>query len=305
MAKINVNYSALSRLYNRNPNDINNVRKINRFKIRYANDELTNCKGYVFFVRPNLNIAPGGKLTYEARKCPELLQAYQDYGDVMEMLMTNSNISSPFINIITSMANNFSPQDAAIDVESIGETFIGYKMNYGKYTADSMNGGDLSIKFRDNRLLELYKLHHIWYHYIMHVRRGKISPSRSMVINKILDYQTCAYYFLVAEDGESIVYCAKYYGIFPKNIPSSAFSYEDGESTADKLIYDITYNWTFRDDYNYIHIFKDFNDTTGAFYRDTVPVFDKANYTAGTTWVNNAKIVMDVRSQTYKLQFTK
>lgn len=309
MSKV-LDLNKLYSLYNRNPNDIDNIRKINRFRMRNPNDELAKTTGYVFFVRPDLNILSGDKaLTRQAQNCPEFVQAFEDYIAILYSLNRagggrSGSIASPFINMITGSATSFTPQDATIDMEEVGETFVGYKMNYGKFTADSMNGGEISIKYRDNRFLEIYKLHHVWYSYIMHLRRGKINPKKAYIDDKILDYQTSAYYFVVAEDGESIVYAAKYFGIFPKNIPSSAFAYTDGEGGHTMLEYDISYNWTFRDDYNYMHIFKEFNDitknTSGSKRMNT---FNRNSYTMANMWAKTARIEGSIRDQAYKLKF--
>lgn len=293
---------------NRNPNDIDNIGKINRFRIRNANDELAHTTGYVFFIRPDLNIMGNGDmLTRDAQNCPELVQAHADYRGILYTLSrsgggTRGTIPSPFINMITNNATNFTPQDATIEIEEVGETFVGYKMHYGKFTADSMNGGEITIKYRDNRHLEIYRLHHVWYSYIMQIRRGKIRPKKAYIDQKILDYQTCAYYFVVGEDGESIVYAAKYYGIFPKNIPSSAFSYADGDGGHQMLEYDIAYNWTFRDDYNYMHIFHEFNMVTGN-VRKAMTMFDKSNYLMSKMWARNVKIISRSGDESYRLKF--
>lgn len=284
--------------HNMNYNDMDNIRKINRFGVQYHEGQLESTTGKIFMTRPDLNILSGSGLTRQAGLLPVFLQAYNDYIDIIRTLTIDTNITSPFINMITNYAENFSTQDVVLETEKVGETFMGYSISYATHNIRSKNNGEISIKYTDNRYLEIYRLHKIWTEYISYVKRGNLSPKEKYIIDRIIDYQSSLYYFLLAEDGETIIYCSKYIGVFPKNTPDSAFSWDRGQVKS--LDYNISYNYTFKDDYDYIRIFKEFNDITKASGRP-VEIYNRETYDLGNTWVNNAYITADKYG--YKLKY--
>ena len=151
-------------------------------------------------------------------------------------------------------------------------------------------------------IVNLNRLHHLWMEYMRYVTRGKISPKKVYIHNHELDYATTLYYFLVAEDGGTILYANKYTGVFPTNTPDSSFSYSTGDDI--RLSYDITYKWVFSDNYRYINIFQEFNNRTRANRGSKVPVFNTKTNTVTNTWVRNAYIELDRASRNYMLRFT-
>ena len=128
--------------------------------------------------------------------------------------------------------------------------------------------------------------------YINLVSRGTISPVRQNIINKILDYAGSIYYIVTAEDGETIIFWSKYYGVFPSTSPSNQFSW-NGEMIQGPLNYSFKYNYSFKEDFNPATL-TEFNMNSGV-TKDSgvfkyIPVFDPANNTVTSTWVGRPYI---------------
>ena len=76
------------------------------------------------------------------------------------------------------------------------------------------------------------------------------------------NYATSIYYFLCAEDGESIVFWTKFTGCIPTTIPSSNFS--DSTDTSIKMPkYSIQWQYAFKKDYDPFSL-AEFNHLTGS-----------------------------------------
>ena len=85
-----------------------------------------------------------------------------------------------------------------------------------------------------------------WVKYISDVFHGIYPPSDYHRKRKEIDYMCDCYYFVLAEDGETIIYFTKYYGVFPINIPSSSFSKSVG-SMINTLDYNVQFGYCFKD----------------------------------------------------------
>jgi hypothetical protein len=157
--------------------------------------------------------------------------------------------SSDFMFTLSNLASGFSLNDEEIDTDTYGTTYSGYKINYGKHNTKSKTAGSISVSFHEDKALHVYLTHKIWVEYINACYRGIVQPTKENICKKILDYTGAIYYIMTAEDGETILFWSKYYGIFPTNIPSTQYSWNSGQFVKPDTI-NINYGYSFKEDFN-------------------------------------------------------
>lgn len=281
------------------------TRKLNRFKIVHPDEVFEYAVGYVFMSKPDLNI-------FESRNViNESFTKRYEFGDIsknpidqrvlsqLQISMANDN---GFINMITNYAENFDLIDDVIKTDETAAAFMGWNMVYGGTSVDSRKSDSFSISYTDNRGIGLYKLHYVWVEYINLVKKGMIKPKSTYIQNRIIDYASSLYYFLVSEEGEKIIYAAKYTGVFPTSIPNSAFSWSQGNFNPPK--FSITYQYNFKEDMKLSSICGDFNAISKLGKQgDSEPIRNSATGRGGAYWLSNAKIVK--QGSNFKLKFIK
>ena len=221
----------------------------NRFRIRHPDSELENAIAYVFFTKPDCYMfakySAGGtwnkKITDQyqfhdtLRTDPQLfLQLQQD--------QDNNN----FMSVLYNHYESFSTSDRVIKTRDSVETANDWKVVYGHKINDSLGAGTFNVTFNDNKNRDVFKLIEIWVNYIDLITKGYISPHPDNRDEKILDYASSMYYIVTSEDGASIIHYCKYDGVFPVNIPDSAFSHDGGKIDAN-LSYNIQFQYSLKD----------------------------------------------------------
>lgn len=268
----------------------NMARYYNRFKVPNLNLPLQKGFPHVFFVRPSCNIlktkdtlnpelANNHLFNYAMNHCPELLG---------ELVMGKShNTDNDFMMTLSNFVASFSLSDEYLQTESYGKTFTGYKITYGKHDIESKTAGTFDVTLDDDRYIHVYQLIRLWAEYISHVYRGNISPTHSTIWHKVLDYASAVYYFITGEDGETIIFWSKYYGVFPSTIPSSQYSWGAGNVITSPQL-NVTFNYSFKKDYD-PDIFLEFNynariESVGAKNIKTVPTYDDGLLHSSYKW---------------------
>lgn len=279
--------------------------KLNRFKIIHPDGVFQPATGYVFMTKPDLNI-----FSTSSDIRTEISDRYEFYDmtrniknrSILRQLQISNATDNGFINMITNYAENFDLSDDVIKTDETATAFMGWNVVYGGTTVDSRKADTFSISYTDDKDIGLYKLHYIWVEYINLIKKGMIEPKLEHKKNRILDYASSLFYFLVAEDGEKIIYAAKYTGVFPTNIPNSAFNWAQGNFTLPK--FSITYQYNFKDDMKLTAICSDFNYISKLGKQgDGEPIRNPNTGRGGAYWLSNAKIVRD--NNDYKLKFIK
>lgn len=266
---------------------VKSTKYYNRFKTTGTNSQLQRGYAHVFFVRPSCNILKdSGNKLIDGLKNNELFSyAFQSSKEILKELVASNGSNHDFMLSLSNQVDSFSLSDEYIGSDTYGRTFTGYKVAYGKNNIESKTSGTFTVKYNDNKYLNVYQLHKCWAEYISGVYRGQISPANSSIINKILDYVGSCYYFLTAEDGETIIFWSKYFGVFPTTIPSSQYSWGGGNTLYNPEL-EIEYKYSFKEDFNpYTMIEFNYNsriDTNGTTY---IPVYDKKLGHAGKKWV--------------------
>lgn len=282
--------------------------KYNRFKLPLLNDALQKGFGHVFFVKPNCNLFNSNGLIKGIANNPEFLYAYKNSPKLLNELCYSNNSSHHFMYSLSNAVNSFSLNEEFIGNNTYGTTYTGHKIAYGKNNIESKTASTLSIGFEDDRYLHIFQTIKLWMEYISGVYRGTLVPRTSDIMNKILDYAGACYYILTAEDGETILFWTKFYGIFPTNLPIDQLAWSKGQLIND-LKMTVTFSYSFRDDFNPV-LLSEFNYNANVGSNGSLtyaPTFDKSLGHTGQTWVGKPYIetYKTDTEYTYKLRFTR
>lgn len=285
--------------------------KYNRFKVANPNLALQKGFAHVFFVRPSCNLLSGASYSLNLR---DELQANEHFHytwknspNVVKELVAENGSGHDFMLTLSNAVASFSLSEEYINSDMYGKTYTGYKIAYGQHNIESKTAGEFQVTFNDDRNLNIYQLHRVWVEYISGVFRGEISPITNNIVNKIMDYVGSCYYILTAEDGETIIFWSKYYGIFPTNIPSSQYSWGSGNVISNPQV-DITYKYSFKEDFNPYSILEfNYNSRMGQHDANYIPIYDTKLDHVGATWVGAPfiELIRDPSSGVYeyKLRF--
>lgn len=285
----------------------------NRFKTQTLDDVLPRGFGHVFFIRPNCNIlsvsgtslASGSGLSknqmfaYALKNCPSLLK---------ELCHVSGHT---FMLSLSNKATNYAVNEEYLADNTYGKTYTGHQIAYGKNNIESQTANQITIELMDDRYLHAYQLNKLWIEYISGCYRGTIIPTTNTIINKVLDYAGAVYYILTAEDGETILYWEKLYGVFPSNISTDPFSWDkDSLKTIPRI--SVTYKYSMRKAFDPT-IFVEFNHNAGLSSTSNklvyAPTYDKKLGHTGESWVGLPYIELETENSananpyTYKLRF--
>ena len=283
----------------------------NRFKLPMINDAFLKGYGYVFFTRPDCNVLSknGKTISDEVKNVPNYRYAWLHDPHILKQLSLESDIYGDFMPYLSNESKSFTLKDEYITYDSYGKSMTGHKIVYGKNNIESKTAGEFSIDYSDSRNLDVYRLHKLWTDYISDVYQGKLNPKMKYIRARELDYACSVYFILVAEDGETIIFWSKYTGVFPVNIPSSAYNWVNGQVLTNPSV-NITYQYSFKEDFNPLSLIE-FNRNAGTGEYKYVPVADPESryYGTGYTWTGTPYIetinISTKTPYTYKLRFRK
>ena len=294
-----------------------NLNKYNRFKMAMPDDLLSRGFAHVFFTRPDCNILNNKrKLTTKPSKDPNFMYAYNHRPGLINNLCQGVGEKDDFNLFLSNKAQSFSLSDENITTDTYGTTFRRNGISFGRHSVASKAGGTFDIEYTDNRDLDVFHFHKLWIDYISNVYMGKWTPKMKYVYGRILDYACSVYYILTAEDGETILFWSKYYGVFPVNIPSSAYSWSKGNViTAPNL--SIQYQYSYKEDFNPLSMIEfNINSLNGDLESGDLTYLTTYNENTGrlgNTWtgspfietIMDGKDSMNMPDYTMKLRFKK
>lgn len=273
-----------------------NVNYYNRFKLPTLDDSFIKGFAHVFFTKPDCNISYNDPVVEYARN--------RGSGAIVDQLQqTGTSQGHDFMLYLSNKASSFSLSDEYIENDIYGKTWGGWKIAIGRNNIDSKSAGEFTITYNDDRNLNVYLLHKIWVEYIAGVYDGRFAPHYKYIVNKVIDYASSCYYILTAEDGETIIFWSKYYGVFPTTIPSSQYSWAAG-NILEKPTIDINYKFSFKEDYNPMSLLEINNNAKLGESVTYSPIYEPKLGHSGTTWVG-VPFIAPSSSGDYLLRFAK
>lgn len=295
----------------------NDVTYYNRFKAANPNIQLDKAFSHVFFVAPSCNIldlsksGDNYKLQGQYSGYQLFEYAYKANPQLLHQISAVNNRSNDFMMLLSNYVSGFPLSDEYIDTDTYGKGYTGWKIAFGKNNIGSRTANSIEVSFYDDKKLHIYHLHRLWVEYISDVYRGIIAPTNTNLIQKVLDYAGAIYYFLTAEDNETILFWCKYYGVFPSTIPSTPYSYSKGSIINNPEV-SITYNYSFKKEFD-PYIFTEFNYNAGSIVKSSTrqikyaPTYDKYVGSVGKTYVGTPFVDLVSNNATgkycYKLRF--
>lgn len=247
---------------------------------------LGNTREYIFFTKPDLHIFQDksvASLNSQLANEPIFIDAKDRYLDVLKQLqISNNENKSPFMNLLSNTVKSTIdlPTITAGEVDGSNNIYgdnIPYR--WASWTSD--NNHEFTLEFEDTKYLEVYMLFKLWDEYTKKKSKGAITPpDESYIFNKILHDQVSAYKIIVGEDGETIIFFAKMWGVFPKKVPREAFSNLESEG---KLSFSVDFNATFVEDSDPT-ILSEFNLLTKNYSGINMPLYDSINGHVDGRW---------------------
>lgn len=220
-------------------------------------------KEYVFFTRPDLHlfeeIDNSNKLNEELVRLPLFEDYFERYPHIFEILQSSCKTNrTPFIPILSNtISSPIQLPDLQARLIETGTNAYGTKISYRGTSHPSDEDISFSTEFTDNRYMEVFTLFKLFDEYEKQKNLGYITPRTSAyVVNKILYDQISIFKMVVAEDGESLLYFAKWTGCLPMNVPTDSLS--DMANISGNLNLSINWHASFFEDMDK-EILQDFN----------------------------------------------
>ena len=280
----------------------------NRFRLIHPNSVLANSKGYIFFTRPDLNLVSPSGATSDIGLLISVMS--QQHSGIIAGLQKSPNMSGAtfdnahkFIPLLSNRCTGIDINDEQLETKEVNDTYTGWKLNYGTTTIKSKAAGQVTTSFIDDEQLSIYLTFKLWEEYISSVSRGIIDPQNNYIKTLQLDYANSIYYFLTAEDGQSIIFWTKFTGCIPTNIPSSNFA--DNIDTPIRMPkYSITWQYAFKHDYD-PYTLAEFNNLANGGNFEAMPMYDSETIRSARTIVGSPYIDTKTGGKLYRLLFRK
>lgn len=232
----------------------NLIERFDRFKLAKPDIQLGKAFQHVFFTRPDLNIYE--TLTENVQKLIPAMESdsvfyylSKNSPRLLQSLTKDFDRSHEFNPFLSNYAQSFELSDEVIKTTEYGETFTGWKVQYGKNNIESKTANSFSISYTDDRNFHVYKIHKAWVDYISKAFRGQINVKDKYRRQFELDYACSVYYIVCSEDGETIIFWSKYTGVFPTNTPAASSSFSKGNLLKFPE-FSINYVYAWKDDFN-------------------------------------------------------
>ena len=290
--------------------------KFSRFGYLDPYNALNTTREYIFITKPDLHIFNGHtthNLNPELENIPIWKDGFERYRNVLGQLQYTANdIYNPFVNILTnSIKSNLDlPGVTATEIET-NENIYGTHMTYRRSSLTTDEHHEFSLEFEDTKFLEVYSWFKFYDEYCKLKDLGMVSPVYpEYTINRILYDQMAAYKFIVGEDGESLIYWAKLWGVYPKSVPRDVFS--DLSSMTNGLRFSVNFHSIFVDDMDPT-ILAEFNQISlpngqVPTKSEILPLYDFEIGRISGEWAKAPFVVIDRNTRTnliYKLKWRK
>lgn len=287
--------------------------KFSRFGYLDPYNALGSTREYVFFTKPDLHIFKNGSTSHlnsQLESEPIFIDAKDRYIDVLKQLqISNKENRSPFMNLISNsiQSNVDLPTITAGEVDGPNNIY-GDNIPYRWSSGSSDNNHEFSLEFEDTKYLEVYMLFKLWDEYERKKAKGAVTPpDEKYIFDKILHDQVAVYKIIVGEDGETIIFFAKMWGVFPKKVPREAFSSLTNEA---KLRFSVDFNATFVEDSDPT-IISEFNRLVSGYSGGAeLPIYNRNYGHIDGRWATMPYIIYDANNTidpmpSYKLKWRR
>lgn len=235
---------------------------LKRFQGFYGNvyrDPFVTGTSFVFMTKPLLFLEPYagaktqndyGELAYlNMTRDPIFTQYLADQAlseadrEIIKMLSFNKeHTDSYFLPIITNECKNFDAEDIRLEQNDAFDTKQGFKETLPTHKTQSEASNTINISVTEDSNLTFTKMMTLWINYITNITDGTFDANPNMVLNGVLDYTTSIFYFVLAPDGKTLKYWAKYTGCWPTTIPYGSFKYSKGQNDLSDINLSFVYN---------------------------------------------------------------
>jgi hypothetical protein len=223
-------------LYDRE--DINLYNKVYRYGLFHPDTAVPTLKEVLFFTKPDLSIMKRsdnwGQKPSTSDLNPDLsyrlfwndLKEYRF--DIIRMLQGSLDENTPWNYLLmNSCVSNLEIPTLASEAIETAANMYGVNLSYRASSENSDDNFDFSLEFKDTKWLETYHFFKAYEEYETLKHHGTVSPWLPYIVYKILHDQFCIYKFLLDDDMETIIYYAKFYGVYPKSLPRDTFTSGD------------------------------------------------------------------------------
>lgn len=255
----------------------------------------TTTREYIFITKPDLHLFNG-----QGNPNPELTKRSAFFKDALERFPGVARqlqysyfgpTGGPFMALLSNaFTGHIDMPGITAETVDTSNNVYGVHMSYRGSSYDSDIQPEVSIEFKDNKYLEVYMLLKMYDEYERLKWMGYVTPTNEIyTYRKILHDQVTLYKIVVAEDGMSIMYWARFTGGMVTSIPRDYFG--------DELEGDITYNTSWK--FNFMSdmdptILTDFNRITAPQRKGKklLPLYDTNNNIANPVWPVSPAIYM-------------
>lgn len=190
-------------------------------------------KELVFFTKPDLPILSNGTLNSSA-ECNaaevSLFESLYDLGygktTLTDLCFHNGLVDKdcPFIRILTNrISASVDIPDIRVDSLESAQNMYGTKLYYPKSSMGSDENIEFSVEFEETNHLEIYYLFKAWDYFRRLCWLGVMRPDINYILNKVLCDHISVYKFILDNDGETILFCCKWTGVYPVSISRNSF----------------------------------------------------------------------------------
>lgn len=234
-------------------NELDPFNKRYRFGFLDPYRSVSTVREYLFFTKPDLNIYaqdasghPGNNLSEYLRTKSYWTELAAMHPDVIRELELSLDTSNPFNNLLgNTVINSLEVPSTEAEMIDTPANIYGVAYTYRGSSEASDNNPTFSLEFRDTKYLPVFHFFKAYDDYEIIKHHGHLPPSDHYRRDRILYDQYSIYKFLVGEDGETILYYGKYYGVKSKSVPRDVFSNTD---YSNGLSYSIDFGAAFYDD---------------------------------------------------------
>lgn len=253
-------------------NEIDYFSKRYRFGILNPYESLTNCREYLFFTKPDLNIYPrdntNGSVSKELNSYLQTKPYWRELAsknyEIIKLLQMSIDPGDKFNHLLENMVqSNLDVPGVTAEMIETPNNMYGVGYTYRGSSEASDDSFDFSLEFKDTKYLPVYHFFKAYEDYETLKHHGQLEPWRQYIMDKILYDQYSIYKFIVDVDGETIIYYAKFFGVKSKSLPRDVFSNTNFDNG---LSYSIDFNAAFFDDMK-PYILTNFNEISRSFYQ--------------------------------------